>query len=280
MSSATTAQVLQKQQTKLPSSMRYERIQQILEKDPALGPLLSPKNQPIDSRFGEKMCYSKEVVAVTQAIHAEGKDAQKLGKNEVLRVAMVVMKNAPGNLELRAAISAPVAVAPPPPPASPVQTAPVAAPKRKGAAKPETAEETKAQAKPKPAAPVKPKAKAPEVASTVRPAKGSKATKNGKPEDEAEAEASTKSQVAAQAEAEMPESELPPERQPLRLPREFDSSKWPHYDVQNSVYCLLLSALNLSEHFEKYPGYDDRQKKLESLLKDYLVTCDQIKVGS
>lgn len=256
--------------------MRYQRIQEILEKDLALGRLLGPKNQPIDSRFGEKICYSKEVVAVTQAIHAEGKDAQKLSKPEVLRVAMVVMKYAPGNIEMRAAFAAPAPVAPPPAPTPPVQPAPpVVAPKRKTITFVKPAE-PKAQIKPKAVVAPKPKNKPAEVVPTTKAAKTSKPVKLGKTEEESEPEPAA-AKVSAQAEEELPESELPPEKQPLRLPAGFDSTKWPHYDVQNSVYCLLLSALNLSEHFEKFPGHEDRQKKLESLLKDYLVTCDQIK---
>lgn len=262
--------------------MRYQRIQEILEKDPALGRLLSPKNQPIDSRFGEKICYSKEVVAVTQAIHAEGKDAQKLSKPEVLRVAMVVMKYAPGNFEMRAAFATPAPVAPTPAPPAPVQAAPITAPKRKAVTKPKAPEapaDQKPPVKPKAAAVQKPKVKPTETPQTPKSTKITKTAKNGKAEEEAETEPAA-AQVSAPVEEDIPESELPPEKQPLRLPAGFDSTKWPHYDVQNSVYCLLLSALNLSEHFEKYPGAEDRQKKLESLLKDYLVTCDQIKVGS
>ena len=73
-------------------------------------------------------------------------------------------------------------------------------------------------------------------------------------------------------------TKLPPEQQPLHLPAEFDPRKYPHYEVQVAIYSLLLSALNLSDHFEKLPGVEERQKKLESLVKDYLDTCDPLKI--
>ncbi len=71
-------------------------------------------------------------------------------------------------------------------------------------------------------------------------------------------------------------------QQPLHLPEEFDPSKFPHYSVQTSIYGLLLTALNCSEHYEKFPGTEARQQKLEDLVKDYLETCDalQLKIGA
>jgi len=73
---------------------------------------------------------------------------------------------------------------------------------------------------------------------------------------------------------------LPPERQPLKLPPEFDYSKYPHYSVQSSIYSLLLSALNMSEHFERFPSAEARQKKLEDIVRDYQDTCDPLKFKS
>lgn len=75
------------------------------------------------------------------------------------------------------------------------------------------------------------------------------------------------------------ENELPPERQRLKLPPSFDPSKYPHYSVQSSIYSLLLSALTMSEHYEKYPGAEERQKKLDELIRDYQETCDPLKIG-
>ena len=67
--------------------------------------------------------------------------------------------------------------------------------------------------------------------------------------------------------------------QPVQAAPEFDPKQYPHYDLQSSIYSLLLSALTLSVHYEKYPGAEKRQKDLELLIKAYLETCKQIEIG-
>jgi hypothetical protein len=62
-----------------------------------------------------------------------------------------------------------------------------------------------------------------------------------------------------------------PQPQP---PIEF--SKLHHYSVQTPIYGLLLSALNLSSHYEILPGTEERQCKLENLVKQYQKTCDTL----
>ena len=42
--------------------MRYERVQGILESQPAICGRLGPKTYPIETRFGEKIFFSKEAV--------------------------------------------------------------------------------------------------------------------------------------------------------------------------------------------------------------------------
>lgn len=49
--------------------------------------------------------------------------------------------------------------------------------------------------------------------------------------------------------------EPPPEP---RKPADLDLSKNRHYEVQSSIYSLLLSALNLSERYERLPGANER----------------------
>jgi hypothetical protein len=68
--------------------------------------------------------------------------------------------------------------------------------------------------------------------------------------------------------------------QPTDPPPDLDPTKYPHYDLQSSIYSLLLSALTLSVHYEKYPGTKERQQKLELVLKDYLESCNQINLPS
>jgi outer membrane biosynthesis protein TonB len=253
MSLAPPSSILQKQQMKMPTSMRYERVQEILSNDPRLKTLLGSKTQPIDSRFGEELHFSKEVIEVTQAIHAQGKDAHKVPKNEVLLIAMRVMKLLPSIANGEPKTASPPPELPPPkaktvpkPKPTPVKAKPKLPPK-----KPVAAKTKKAAAK-------KPARTAPEKSKAAKPAEP-------KP---------------AEPEPELPESELPPEKQPLRLPSEFDPKKFPHYDVQSSVYSMLLSALTLAVHHEKFPGAEERQKKIEAAMKDYGDTCDALKSQS
>lgn len=255
-----SAQPVTKLQTKLPTSMRYERVQEILESDPACRIRLSPKTQAIETRFGEKVVYSKEAIEVTEALHAEGKDAHKVPKNDVLRVAIRIMKSS-GNHAPPA-----VSVAPPPPPPAP----PVVEGKPKKKAK---------AVKPEPPPPDP----APPPAPAKKPVKAKKAEAKPQP---APPPKKVKAEVPKTATVEppppppppVPESELPIEKQPLKLPPDFDPSKYPHYSVQSSIYSLLLSALNMSEHYEKYPNAEARQKKLDELVRDYQDTCDPLKI--
>lgn len=259
-----------KPQSKLPTSMRYERVQEILESQPAIRDKLSPKAHPIETRFGEKVYFSKETVEITEALHGEGKDAHKVPLNEVLRMAARVMMRlgspGPNNSSSATAPAGPVA--------APVQSeAPKEKPKKVKAAKPAAPE-------PPPPPPVPPKKKPeppppPKKVKAVAPVKPVKPVAPTEPAPAAEPAPAVKAEEPA-----MPESELPPERQPLRLPPEFDYSKYPHYSVQSSIYSLLLSALNMSEHYEKFPNSEARQKKLEDIVRDYQDTCDPLKFKS
>lgn len=288
--------------------MRYERVQDILQSDLALKSLLGPRTQAIDSRFGEKIMFSKETVEVTNAIHAEGKDAHKVSKSDVLKIAGRILKVLPTNGEVRATPPPTASAAPAEP--SPVlskkeqkpKPKPKVSPKSKPGApsapaperqeqKPEPtgeahASKPKKQAAPKPA----PKTEAPKAtAKPAQPVKVPKQAKLKKTEPAKPSPVSTGKPHVSVGEtpdlekghdaAEIPESELPPEKQPLHLPASFDPKKYPHYDVQASIYSMLLSALTLSTHYERFPGVEERQRKIELLLKDYLDTCNQIKIG-
>lgn len=68
-----------------------------------------------------------------------------------------------------------------------------------------------------------------------------------------------------------------PQREP-RKPADLDMEKYPHYSVQSSIYSLLLSALNMSVRYEKYPGAEERQKTLDEMVLVYQNTCDALKI--
>jgi hypothetical protein len=253
---------LSKQQSKLPSSMRYERVQDILENEPAFRARISPKTHLVESRFGEKIAFSKEAVDITEALHAEGKDAHKVPKSDVLhmaaRIFRIIATN--GDTTHTAATTAPATLAAA---AAPVQS--VVKPTVK-LAEPTKKKKTKAKA-------TAPKPKSEPIQAKAKVKKSEPKTQQTEPK----AARLTKPETAqVMVEDQLPESELPPERQPLRLPRDFDPSKFPHYSVQSSIYALLLSAMGLSEHYERYPEKEARQKKLEEIMKDYLSTCNSL----
>lgn len=75
------------------------------------------------------------------------------------------------------------------------------------------------------------------------------------------------------------EPTLEPQREP-RKAADLDLDRYPHYSVQSSIYSLLLSALNMSEHYEKYPGAEERQKSLDGMVRVYQDTCESLKTKS
>lgn len=275
--------------------MRYERVQEILENELALRNKLGPRSVPVETRFNEKVYFSDETIKVTQALHAEGRDAHKVPKHEVLLMAAKVMRVIPGNGEARPNVPPPaeaaVSVAPPAPPAPPA-TPPekrkpqaLVKPKAKTVLKPKIkakkpeAKTPEAPARPKAAAKPRPKPQrkiATPEQKKPQPSAPPAAKKPAKPQ-RPKTEAAKPTPPEPVAEDPLPESELPPEKQPLRLPANFDPRNHPHYSVQSSIYSLLLSALAMSEAFEKFPGLDERQRDLGNLVKKYQDTCDPLK---
>lgn len=79
--------------SKLPSVMRYDRVQAILDSDPALKPFLGPKDQEVIKRNGEKHRYNRGVVTVTNALHERGFDAHNTNKNVVLSLAFDILRD-------------------------------------------------------------------------------------------------------------------------------------------------------------------------------------------
>jgi hypothetical protein len=75
-----------------PSKQWYDRVQYYLEHDPACRRLPSKSDQPITSRFGEVLFYSKEVVEIVETLYQEGK---KPRKNEVLKLGMQLKRRLP-----------------------------------------------------------------------------------------------------------------------------------------------------------------------------------------
>ena len=196
--SSTPAADAKAQSAQLPPLLWYQRVQEILENQPAFRCRLSPKTRTIETHSGEKLLVSAETVVVTEAFHAKGKNPCDASLQEVLLAATpVIMRlDAPG-----ASISPGL------------------------------------------------ESEAANIAKTAAPA-------------------------VASVNANSSEAHLP------KRPTDFDFAKYPHYSVQTSIFSLLLSALNMSEHYEKFPNAEIRLKKLEDLVRDYQDTCDPLKFTS
>lgn len=152
--------------------MRYDRVQAILEHEPALKDSLGPKDQEIIKRNKEKHFYSRGVVTVTAALHDRGFDAHNADRSTVLHVAAEVL----GALKDKPAK---------PPTVKPVVPKPVPkpapAPKAEVKLKP-TRPKPKPKAKPEPVT-ATPVAENPPAVKSSAPAL-STATANGAPTDD------------------------------------------------------------------------------------------------
>jgi hypothetical protein len=245
--------------------MRYERVQEILDHEPAFEGRLSPRTVQVETRFGEKLFFSKETVEITETMHREGRDAHKVPKSDVLRAAgRLIRAVAHGGLSSVSGNGS--AHESGTPPKNPYElVAPPSPPPPRSEKPASVASDTKL--KKKPVGVAKPVLAATPKKAPVKKSEASPSTVKPKP-----------AKPGPALEPELPLSELPPEKQPLSLPPGFDPSKYPHYSVQSSVYSLLLSALAMSEQYEKYPNHEQRQHKLDELVKEYQATCDTLRV--
>jgi hypothetical protein len=224
--------------------MRYLHIQELLEKDQCLKIRLGRRDQIIERRGGggDAIEVSKEAILVTDAIHFCGLDAQKAHRREIFNIAVRVLVQKDSAL-LKSIKGQPAVAAVPVPPATKPAPKPPAPP-------PITQSQTQT----------------PQARGRGRP------RKNPKPET-----TTKQTKETYKVPDELPISELPPEKQPLELSDDYNPIKYPHYSVQGSIYSLLLTALSLGLHYEKYAGSAERHKKVESIMHEYQVTCDQIK---
>ena len=147
---------------KMPSVMRYDRVQAILDSDPALKPFLGPKDQEVIKRNGEKHRYNRGVVNVTNALHERGFDAHNTDKYVVLALAYDILRDKPQ----KPAAEKPKVEKPK------VEKPKVEKPKVEKPPKVKAAPKPKAEAQPKPAKPAKPSS----VPEKPEPSKPEKAT--------------------------------------------------------------------------------------------------------
>jgi hypothetical protein len=64
------------------------------------------------------------------------------------------------------------------------------------------------------------------------------------------------------------------------VPARPSSALSAHYSAQTPIYALLLAALHVAVSYEKFPGFDDRQKLIESAVTAYQNVCDPLPIGT
>ncbi len=232
----------------VPSVMRFERVQTILESEPALRERLGPKDQAVYKRNQERHFFSKGVVAVTCALAQKRIDAHSANRNIVLSVASSVLgigsDKAPV-LKITQPVRQPVK--------QPVKV--------KEAKKPEV----KALPAPVPATvpkPAPPKPKAPKAAPKP------KAPKATVPKPEPPAPVPAPAPVQVQPPAPAAPATQPAAVEPAPVEEVEPLQQVPGYYIYTTIYALLAPAFQLMELGDNTPGAEQRKGKLGSLLED------------
>lgn len=222
--------------------MRYARVQQVLEQEDAFVAKMGSRTEAVFKPDGEKQLFSPEVIAVTQAIHSAGKDAHKVHKTEIVRIACQVFRIGrsdppPAPPATNGAVVDHPAPTPPPAP----KPTPQATPKPNKAIKKQPPKPKAKQAAP-PKPPEPPKAEEPSAKiQTTPPA-------------EKESDKESRSAVIAQAK-ELLNQERPGENQVA-------------FNAYISIYSMMLMTLQLLEMYDTQPGKDKRYKTLDEMAKE------------
>ena len=278
----------------MPTFMRYAKVQAVLEKEPAFRKILGPKDQPVCKPNGTPQGFSREVIAVTESIHASNMDAQSLTNHQIIDTAIgVLLSGKP--LKKRLTIKA-EAVA-----AKPVKAKAVKAAKKiKAKAVKAKAVKAKAAARKTPKAvqadpvpmPVPMPAPVPEAASA--------------PVSESEPQAAAPEPgPAPPAAPAVPPEVLPPKSEsatgkrsspPVVDERRTESKplagtqrvvidgqrvmvdNFP-FIVAVPVVTMFHAIETLVDHYDKAPGYEDRKQRISALSDEYM-TLNYISKGA
>jgi hypothetical protein len=221
--------------------MRYARVQLVLEQERAFVAKMGTRTETVFKPDGEKQLFSPQVIAVTQAIHNSGKDAHKVHKTEIVRVACQVFRigrSAP-TPETNGAVVAhpqpPAELAPAPAQATPVVVSKPAKAPQKSPPKPKAKQKAKQAPAP-----------APEPLKVEEPT-----TKPPAPT----AEVDNREAVLAKT-----KEVLNPER-----PGENQAA----FNAFISMYSMSLTLLQLVEIYDNQPGKDKRYQTLDNLAKEF-----------
>lgn len=252
-------------QTRPPTFMRYQRVEQVLEQEPRFKVQMASKTEAVLKPNGDKQLFAPVVIQVTEAIHAEGQDAHKAQKMDIIRAAMEFFRPSrpqPDGAEKNEAPAAVIQreVAPPVPPAA----APVVATKPKPKPTPRAiAAPAKKPTTPKPAPAKKPVAAAPAAKSP--PAAAPAPATNGQPVAQPTAEPVQRDAAPASP---------PPVRavdgeEARAAEGRRNSSADAAYNPYISIYSLMLTALQLAENFDNQPGKEKRIEGMDKLAVEY-----------
>lgn len=219
--------------------MRYARVQAVLEQEDAFVAKMGTRTEAVFKPDGEKQLFSPQVIQVTQAIHASGKDAHKVHKQEIVRIACQVFRI--GRSE------------PPPPTNGAVVEIPAPTPTPAPApVTPAAPKQTKAPAKATKKQPQKPKAKAAAPSKPPEPPK----VEEPKIKDQATPPVDNESRSAALAKAkELLNQERPGENQAA-------------FNAYISIYSMMLMTLQLLEMYDSQPGKEKRYKTLNEMATE------------
>jgi outer membrane biosynthesis protein TonB len=220
--------------------MRYARVQGVLEQEDAFVAKMGSRTEAVFKPDGEKQLFSPEVIAVTQAIHNAGKDAHKVHKTEIVRIACQVFRigrsDPPPPPTNGTPVEAPAPVIPTPPPA-PAKAAPAVAKPVKATKKP----------------PEKPKAKQAAPVKTPEPPKTEEPT--------------TKISATVQADNATREEALTKAKELLNPERTGENAT--AFNAYISIYSMTLMVLQLVELYDNQPGKEKRFKTLDDLAKEF-----------
>lgn len=250
-----------------PTFMRYQRVEQVLESEPRFKAQMTSKSEAVLKPNGEKQLFAPVVIQVTEAIHAQGQDAHKAQRMDIIRVAMDFFR--PGRTQPERAETTPTPatvgtreIAPPVPPTPAKAPAPAAKRPAPAAAtngapvqpkRPSPAKRPVAGGSAKPAEP-KPEPAAPAPAANGEP-KGHAAPPATAPRNEATA------RPAAARSVDGEEVRAPEGRR--------TSTSDPAYNPYISIFSLLLQAAECIDKLDTQPGKDKRLKTLEDLAVEY-----------
>jgi len=74
-----------------PNFMRYQRVAQVIATEPALKARMGGKTEVVLKPNGDKVEFPKEVIDVTERIHAGGHDAGTYSKDQIVQLAISII---------------------------------------------------------------------------------------------------------------------------------------------------------------------------------------------